>query len=74
MGVLQLEPEFEMGGLKQGVFSLECVGVTSGDICVGVRFGLKTFVGVDAELLLSFLRLIVPLSSPGGGGSDISDN
>lgn len=72
--MLQLDPELEIGGLKHGVFSLECVGVASGDICVGVRFGLNTFVGVEAELLLSFLRLIVPLSSPGGGGRDIRDN
>lgn len=73
-GVLQFEPlMLNGGGLKQGVFNRECVGVSSGDnSLVGVRSGLKTFVGVP----LPFLLLIVPISpvSLGGGGKDISDN
>lgn len=36
-GVLQLDSEPGGGGLKQGVFNLEWVGVASGDSgCVGV--------------------------------------
>lgn len=73
VGVLQLLPMLSGGGLKQGVFSLEWVGVCSGDIpCVGVLSGLNVLVGV----VLPFRLLIVPVSSLslGSGGSDISES
>lgn len=71
VGVLLLDPMLRGGGLKHGVFNLECVGVNSGD-WVGVLSGLKTLVGV----VLSFLRRTVSVSpfSLGGGGRDMSDS
>jgi hypothetical protein len=50
VGVLQLDPTFDKGGLKHGVFIRDCVGVWSGDI-VGVLSGLITFVGVTLPFL-----------------------
>lgn len=45
-----MDPTFDKGGLKHGVFIRDCVGVWSGDI-VGVLSGLITFVGVTLPFL-----------------------
>ena len=73
VGVLQFDPMIDDGGLKQGVFGFDCVGVWFGESSVvGVLSGLRMFVGVE----LSFFRRIVFVSplSLGGGGKDINDS